>query len=101
MYQLVLQFPAVAVDLDDLIAIEDELMEAVGPPATVDGHDFGSGEGNIFILTHDPTVTFEMILPVLRRLSRHRDATAAYRTVGRDGFTVIWPKGFMGEFSVA
>jgi hypothetical protein len=101
MYQLVLQFPAVSVHLDDLIAIEDELMEAVAPPATVDGHDFGSGEGNIFVLTDDPMVTFEMVLPVLKGLSRDRDATVAYRAVGRDEFTVIWPKGFVGEFSVA
>ena len=90
-------FRAFASDLDDLIEIEDELMESVGPPATVDGHDFGSGEGNIFILTDDPAVTFEIVLPVLKRLSRHRDAIVAYRTVGRDEFTVIWPKDFTGD----
>ena len=76
-YQLVLQFPADAVDYDDLIAIEEELLEAVEPPAEVDGHDFGSGEGNVFILTDEPAATLEVVLPVLEALSRHRDATIA------------------------
>ena len=101
MYQLVLQFPAFAVDFDDLIAIEDELLAAVGPPATVDGHDFGSGEGNIFILTESPSATFEIVLPVLKDLSRDRDATVAYRALDGEEYTVIWPKGFKGGFSIA
>jgi hypothetical protein len=100
-YQLVLQFPAFAVDFDDLIAIEDELLAVVPPPATVDGHDFGSGEGNIFILTDSPDATFEVVLPVLKDLSHDRDATVAYRTLEGEEYTVIWPKGFKGEFSVA
>jgi len=101
MYQLVLQFPAFAVDFDDLIAIEDELLEALEPSAKVDGHDFGSGEGNIFIHTDNPTATLEAVLPVLKELSCAGDATVAYRTVEGNEYTVIWPKGFKGEFSVA
>ena len=34
-------------------------------------------------------------------LSRDRDATVAYRALDGEGFTVIWPKSFKGEFSVA
>jgi hypothetical protein len=101
MYQLVLQFLAVSVDLDDLVAIEEELVAVVEPPATVDGHDFGSGEANIFILTDAPAATFDIVLPVLKGLARDRDATVAYRTLNGEEFTVIWPKGFKGEFSVA
>jgi len=100
-YQLVLQFPADAVDYDDLISIEDELLEVIRPPAAVDGHDFGSGEGNIFILTDNPGATFDNVLPVLKNLSRDRDATVAYRSIQGEEYTVIWPKGFKGEFSVA
>ena len=100
MYQLVLQFPAFAVDLDDLIEIEDELLATIRPPAIVDGHDFGTGEGNIFILTDSPAATFEGVLPVLKSLSRERDVTAAYRSLEGEEYTVIWPKGFKGEFSV-
>jgi hypothetical protein len=101
MYQLVLQFPTVAVDYDELIAIEQELLAAVKAPAVVDGHDFGSGEGNIFILTDTPAATLESVLPVLKNRSCDREATVAYRTLDGDVFTVIWPKGFKGEFSVA
>ncbi len=67
----------------------------------VDGHDLGSREGNIFILTDNPRATFESALPVLKHLSRDRDATVAYRFVQGEEYTVIWPKGFKGEFSVA
>ncbi len=101
MYQLVLQFRAATVDFDDLVAIEDELLAAVEPSAEVDGHDFGSGEGNIFILTDDPAATLEIVLPVLRNLSRDRDATVAYRTLEGDEYTVIWPTDFKGGFSIA
>jgi len=101
MYQLVLQFPTVVVDYDELIAIEEELLAVVKAPATVDGHDFGSGEGNIFILTDTPAATLDSVLPLLRDRSCDRDATVAYRTLDSDAFTVIWPKGFKGEFSVA
>ena len=101
MYQLILQFPASVVDFDDLIEIEDQLARALGESGRVDGHDFGSGEANIFLFTADPPQTLAVVLPVLRDLSRESDATAAYRTVGGNQYTVIWPRGFRGEFSVA
>lgn len=101
MYQLVLQFPASVVDFDELIAVEDELFATLESPAEVDGHDFGSGEGNIFIYTDNPTATLEAVLPVLKNLSCDRHATVAYRTVEGREYTVIWPKSFKGEFSIA
>lgn len=55
--QLVLQF-AKAEDLnnyDKLLRFEEALISLLGRSADVDGHDFGSGEMNIFILTEDPT----------------------------------------------
>ena len=61
-YQLVLQLPTSAIDLDDVIALEDALSEALDASATVDGHDFGSGEGNIFIFTEDPADTLRQML---------------------------------------
>ena len=61
-YQLVLQFCGDSLqDLDELIALEDELIEQLGDSADVDGHDVGSGETNIFIFTSDPKQTFERI----------------------------------------
>jgi hypothetical protein len=101
MYQLVLQFPTAAVDFDGLIAIEDELIRVVGDSANVDGHDFGSGEGNIFILTEDVGGTWKVVLPALENLSIEGDATVAYRTVDGQRYTVLWPHDFSGEFSLA
>jgi hypothetical protein len=99
MYQLVLQFPTSSVDFDELVAIEDELLATLGPK--VDGHDFGSGGGNIFIVTDNPTQTFQTVLPILEDLSCDRDATVAYRTIDGEEYTVIWPSGFKGKFSIA
>ena len=42
-------------DFDQLVILEDKLIEELGSVATVDGHDFGSGEFNIFVLTDEPT----------------------------------------------
>ena len=48
-YQLVLQFEANTMDdFDQLVILEDKLIDELGSVATVDGHDFGSGEFNIF-----------------------------------------------------
>jgi hypothetical protein len=100
-YQLVLQFSSSVVALDELIALEDALSESLGASATVDGHDFGSGEGNIFILTGDPTATLRLLLPVLAELGHENGATVAYRSVGSDQFTVIWPAEYRRAFSLA
>ena len=55
-YQLVLQFePNTMDDFDQLVILEGKLIEELGSVATVDGHDFGSGEFNIFVLTDEPT----------------------------------------------
>jgi hypothetical protein len=51
-YQLVLQFQAESVQqFDELAVLEDLLVENLPSHSVVDGHDFGSGELNIFILT--------------------------------------------------
>jgi hypothetical protein len=59
-YQLVLQFAAaVTEDFDRLVTLEDRLIAELDDLATVDGHDFGLGEFNIFILTDDPVESFD------------------------------------------
>ena len=58
-YQLVLQFAAASMeDFDRLVALEDKLIGELEDLATVDGHDFGLGTFNIFILTDDPAESF-------------------------------------------
>jgi hypothetical protein len=65
-YQLVLQFRNDSLDdFDAMVALEGELIETLSDAAKVDGHDVGSGETNIFILTSDPEATFSLTKPVL------------------------------------
>jgi hypothetical protein len=58
-YQLVLQWPASSIkDYDEMIWVEDALTNGIGDVALLDGHDAGSGEVNIFLLTDDPNQAF-------------------------------------------
>jgi hypothetical protein len=100
-YQLVLQFQGDSLeDLDAAVALEDELGDALGDTAEVDGHDTGSGETNIFIFTEDPAATFEQIKPLLAQTKRLDKLTAAYRETDGENYRVIWPKGSRKEFQV-
>jgi 3-hydroxyisobutyrate dehydrogenase-like beta-hydroxyacid dehydrogenase len=101
MHQLVLQFAANTIrDYDDLVALEQQLIATLGDGA-VDGHDMGSGEANIFILTSDPQNTFQRLAPVLQRTGHLADVTAAYRATGADHYHVLWPANSSRQFSVA
>ena len=58
-YILVLQWPGDSeADFDALISMEEQVGATLGRYASVDGHDFGSGEMNIFIETDRPTEAF-------------------------------------------
>ena len=79
-FQLTLKFRGDALeDYDAMRALEEELAAALGDSADVDGHDSGSGETNIFILTSDPMATFSRAMPVLQRRDSLASVTAAYR----------------------
>jgi hypothetical protein len=92
-YQLVLQFAANTVaDYDALIAIERQLIETLGE-SSVDGHDMGSSEANIFILTTDPQNTFRQLAPVLVRTGHMpadqqtpRDSSVLHSTSGSNSY---------------
>jgi len=100
-YQLVLQFVADAIsDHDALIAIESQLITALGE-AAVDGHDMGSGQANIFIITSDPQTTFREIAPLLERTGHMAAVAAAYCGTDEDHYHVLWPENSSRQFSVA
>ena len=100
-YQLVLQFAADTIaDYDALIALEHHLIDALGNNS-VDGHDMGLGETNIFILTTDPHTTFRQLAPVLVRSGHMPAVTAAYRRADEDKYHVLWPENSSQEFRVA
>ncbi len=100
-YQLVLQFTAETLgDFDALVALEQQLIDVLGE-AAVDGHDMGSGEANIFIVTSDPQEAFSRVLPELESSARIDALTAAYRRADEDRFHVLWRKNSSRPFAVA
>ncbi len=79
--------------------IECELEAILGDQADVDGHDFGSGEMNIFILTDTPELTFNLIRPYLDECGVLAEMKIAYRNIEEDQFNILWPAG-LTEFKV-
>ena len=99
-YLLVLQWPGDSkADFDALISIEEQVSDALGRYASVDGHDFGSGEMNIFIETDRPTEAFADAANALREGPRWGDLRAAYRETRSDHYEVLWPQS-LRKFSV-
>ena len=101
-YQLVLQFQGDSVsDYDALLVLEGWLIEALGNSAEVDGHDVGSGETNIFVITDTPEATFGRVKVVLEKLDLLSDVTAAHRLASGDHYTLVWPEHSSKPFTVA
>ena len=100
-YQLVLQFTGDSLDdYDKMIALEDQLIALLRGYAKVDGHDCGQGETNIFIITDNPTTTFQKIWPILSDAGYSSSLQVAYRSITGDDYTILWPKDFTGTFDV-
>ena len=64
-YQLVLQWPASSMDYDDMVELEEWLLDQLPGDSEVDGHDVGSGEVNLFIITDSPEHAFRSIRSAL------------------------------------
>jgi len=101
-YQLVLQWQPEAsnMDFENLIQIEEVLRRQLPKQNYVDGHDYGAGEANIFILTDDPQLSFKQVEHILSTYESWPDVRVAYRPLSADDFTIIWPKS-LTEFNVA
>ncbi|MGB6686365.1 MAG: ABC transporter [Terracidiphilus sp.] len=101
LYQLVIQFhPAGALDLEKLVAIEDALTHKLGDSASVDGHDTGSGEFNIFILTADPNGSFQRAQRLLEEDRLLGKMNVAYRDIDGEDYVILWPPN-LTEFKIA
>lgn len=99
-YFLVLQWPASSQsDYDALIDMEDQLESTLTTSTSVDGHDFGSGEMNIFLLTEDPAASFADVAAALGASPRWADLRAAYREASGEDYEILWPPTLRG-FSV-
>jgi hypothetical protein len=93
-YQLVLQLPASsAEDYDEMIELEKVIMGNLANLGCVDGHDVGSGEMNIFILTDFPKDAFDRVrqMPAVKYVMP--ELKVAYREIGKDDFTILHPAG--------
>lgn len=100
-FQLVLQFQASSLaDFDSLTAFEDVLTNSLSTADEVDGHDFGSGEFNIFILSNNPTKAFEAAEKIRQKELPDRIPNAAYREIDGEDFVILWPPE-LKSFSVA
>lgn len=100
-FQLVLQLPGTTQqDFDMLVSLEDSLTEALdATPHEVDGHDFGSGTGNIFIHTNDPIGAFDLTKNVVNPTD-YPMLKAAYRSFEEDDYMLIWPEDSQEEFNL-
>jgi hypothetical protein len=93
--QLVLQFKTDG-DLDSfdkLIIFEEALSSALGLIARVDGHDFGSGEMNIFMITDHPIAAFNLVQQTDEATRPSGDMKAAYRPNDGEDYVPLWPPG--------
>ena len=86
-------------DFEALVEMEDELERSLREYVSVDGHDFGSDEMNIFIETDQPSRAFADIQGILSDWPRWADVRAAHREESGDTYTVLWPLG-LKDFSV-
>ena len=78
-------------DYDAMIELENTIIAGVGILGKVDGHDMGVGEMNIFVHTDQPILIFEMIKSLLGTKDFMPELKAAYRDVGKDNFTILYP----------
>jgi hypothetical protein len=100
-YLLVLQWPTTSIeDYDAIIEIEDALIEKLSVENDVDGHDAGSGEMNIVIRTDCPERAFNEVKGILGSRDYWSDARVAYREVGGNDYTILWPKD-LNEFKMS
>jgi len=100
-YQLVLRFrKSLFESPGDIHALEIALTDSLGDAARLDGHDTGSRDIDLFIMTTDPASTFRRSKPTLERLLLLDRVTAAHRLEGGARFTVVWPPGYGRKFTL-
>jgi hypothetical protein len=99
-HRLVLQWPKSSLaQYNPLLETEELLLKHLTSHGEVDGHDFGSDEANIFILTDDPEVLFAEVKAILSNTPYWANARVAYRPNESDEYKILWPKN-LTEFKV-
>jgi len=85
---------------DWLIKLEDALIQAFAQnnKALVDGHDFGNGNMNIFII---PKPSWHAAFDILKAHLKHHDALRTAVIVLRrktGAYQVLFPENYSGDF---
>jgi hypothetical protein len=95
-YVLIFQLPGSSKDdYDELIKLEESVRNCIGDLGTVDGHDIGSGERNIFIFTDQPESAFLAIKSVFESKHMMTNLKVAYREVEGCDYTGLYPPGLL------
>ena len=89
-YQLVIQTRDSS--LDAVIALEDMITDLLNGTSEIDGHDFGSGEANIFIITTKPESDCNAIKTALGQRLEKEKIKIAYRALGSSEYISLYPK---------
>jgi len=91
-YQLVIKFWRPSLKEEDFLGpIQNELKEALGESAALDGYDTSAKEINLFVMTPDPKHSFRRVKSVLESRGVLQGVSAASRLVGGAHFTSLWP----------
>ena len=99
-FQLVLQFPSKHVeDFDKLVELEELLEDRLGDTHILDGHDFGSGEMNIFIHTNDPNDAFLLAQDLINPVTS-LGFKAAFRKQNSETYEWLFPADSNEDFEV-
>lgn len=99
--ELVLQCPeSLLKDYDSMIELENCIIAGLENLGEVDGHDMGCGEKNIFVRTDHPKFAFDRIKSLIGRKDFMPEIKAAFRDVGKDNFTILYPTG-LTHFEIA
>lgn len=78
-----------------MICLEDHFAQTLGDLGEVDGHDVGSGEMNIFVLTSTPNRAFTVLTALPPMTPFMMDLKAAYRDLeaSDDRYVTLHPTG--------
>lgn len=104
-HQLVLQFQGDdSATLEKVIALEDQLIEALegSTAAEVDGHEAGDGVIHLSLLAKNAARVWEKIERMVEEAASDdlEINAVAYRDLDGEEYTVLWPQDYEGEFEM-
>jgi hypothetical protein len=91
-YQVVFQWRIVDQDpLDFIVDMEETIEAALSNHHVVDGHDFGCGEGNVFVHTDNPERCMAEMASHLVNDVRFANVKVGYRKFTDEEYSPLWP----------